>query len=251
MAEQFESNEGVVHFSNGAVESLYRAWSSLGRELARTSEQASVVDWLQAKLVRGGAGGRAFSLNPPPPELNSEPRLVFLAGLVTETALRIARNEPEFLPEIEWDDDLRASWLARLMDLHELLRKALPAWCAPPSMNDQFTLPPGLQAECKLKRLLSRLQAKSLPHPSEPHERLGLIEEALSTIRDHRLESTNAGALTYLFLERAELLLERGNAHEAVSALKDAASSEKDPQLRGDIETQIAKLERELRDRPY
>jgi|GEM_PF-5239792 len=247
MAECFEGFDGVVRFSNGAVEQLYQAWSCMGEGKARTEEERAVLGWLRQTLVQGAPGARAFSLNPAPHELASPERLRFIAELTSALAEELAQGKSASLPEFDGEPELQVSWLARLMDLHALIQRAMPSAVRDAPLEEQLVLSKKLLAETQAERLLRKLGECQPPHPVAPPEaRLSLLDGVLTALQQGGLEEEKTEILARVHNQRADVFLEMKNPMGAIAALRSASVYENDPELREANASYAAKLEREL-----
>src|SRR4051812_25940798 len=115
MAEHFLlPGDERVHFSNGAVEALYAAWSRLAETRLTERGMAAVGAELRGRLERGGAGGRAFGLTPAtlPEGLQGRDRLEALAALI-----RLCLEDVTVIAGVDWTPELAQSWRERLAQL--------------------------------------------------------------------------------------------------------------------------------------
>jgi hypothetical protein len=251
MAECFRGEDGVVRFSNSAVEQLYGALVALGDDLARTDEQRDVVRWLRDHIEAGAPGDRAFSLDPPPDEFSSPPRRVLLAKLIAGVAVDICATDihqaqPKRVLDITWSDELRVSWLARLMDLHDLVINGLPTEMTPAPLDRQLPVLSSIRSECAVERLLRRLDELLPPYESDPAARLAAIDEAISVIASYGLATAKRAVLARLYSNQADALLEKKNIRSAIRSLRSSASFESDTVVRGATLEYAAALEHGL-----
>lgn len=229
MSETFRGKSGTVRFSSGAIEALLRSWLEVGELLARTPDERAVLEWLRQRLDEMAPGGRAFPLDPPPPELASAHRLNFLARLVAATAMEIASGQPASIPEVNWTDALRGSWLMRLQDLYLLIQEALPASETLPPLEELRRLAPKDRMELQLQRLLDGLERR---RGAGAEEVVAAIDAILAHLQSSGLVPERGALVARLLMERADALLEMGDAHGAAAALEQAAIHEQDPALR-------------------
>lgn len=120
MAESFACKNDWVHFSNEAVELLYKTWVLLAdsHKSAGTNE---VKVFLQRLIEEEGAGSRSFGLYGEylPEEIAAHDQLEALAFLVRKTY-----DDPTIISEVKWNDQLIESWRMRLKNMLESIEES-------------------------------------------------------------------------------------------------------------------------------
>ena len=118
MAESFRVSESEwVHFSNGAVEALFRAWLLIAR--SRDEPGMPILADLLEQRLESGLGCRAFDLfdAPLPEELESSDCRAALRCVLSETI-----HDVHLISDVNWDDELAQSWRERLLAIQQGLQ---------------------------------------------------------------------------------------------------------------------------------
>ena len=122
MAESFACQSGWTHFSNEAVEALYKAWIACAREQPDLTGMTAIADYFQKLLDEEAPGCRAVGLYGDylPDDLNTPDRLAALVTLIIKTA-----DNPEIIKDIKWSADLAESWRERLTQMRDAVEAAI------------------------------------------------------------------------------------------------------------------------------
>ncbi len=228
MAEHFCGSDYSVHFSNGACEELFWAWVRLLERERLDREGTALLAFLRSRLGRAD-GGRGFGLDPPPPEIAASGRLPLLAGVIERFAAELCREKPDstLTDVIDWDRELQINWLAKLIDLHELVCLAIENASDRPE-KFVLDLPAEDRNECELARLLNRRsdrerRAKQSATPVTVDETIARLDELLDAASHCRLSRDIRITIAALFSDRASAKLQSGNADEAIADLRQSA----------------------------
>lgn len=120
MAESFACKNDWVHFSNEAVELLYRTWISLAENQNSVGMNILKV-FLQYLLDEEGAGCRGIGLYGEylPEEIATRDQLEALAFLIRKSG-----DDPTIVSNVKWDDELIESWRIRLKKMLEAVEES-------------------------------------------------------------------------------------------------------------------------------
>ena len=127
MAEHFYGKNHIVHTSNKGSEELLKGLIEISYKLEQTLSLIEVRNFLKTQL-KCSCGWKAFSLNPNidyPPVLEKTHNLMILMNVIKGFGYELSKKEPQLDVDIEWSKDLRCKWLAKIMELHEIIRQLL------------------------------------------------------------------------------------------------------------------------------
>jgi len=250
MAEQFEGRRCHVSISDGGAEAMIQAWVRIGERLQPSPAFDSVLTFLRSRLTECYDGGRAFSIDPPVPALDSEDKLRTLGSLIDVLSQELAKTCPDpGIIDIRWSHALRLWWIAKVLNLYQLVNDALPPG-ARPLPDPNLDLSPDDRARVELERLLGlmgqhrwrRYWDRNSPPISDQLavlERIIELTERLGAQPDHLPISE----LHYL---RSQLLRECGDTQSELQALREAAALAGDTRDRAVLEEMVAESERLL-----
>jgi hypothetical protein len=221
--ERFSFGGRVVKLSSGATEALYNALVVLGEQHAGTSDELAVVAYFR-RATTGPV--RAFGLDPVDEELRASPRLAFLAKLIAELAYDLARATPDArLTDISWSRSLRLSWLANVIELHEMLVDRDPS-----IETLALHLASGERAEVEANRATNAYARAR--RRGAVGESIASIDEALAALELAPRDDGHEHRLWSLLSAKAELLEQTGAFLEAAIVLRASADHTCDAELK-------------------
>ncbi|WP_271766748.1 hypothetical protein [Aquimarina algiphila] len=228
MAEHFYGKNHTLHTSNKGGEELLKGLIGVSNKLQETTSIIKVRFFLENQLKQG-SGWKAFSLNPniDYPELfENTNNLITLINIIKHFGNELTKTQPKLDCDIDWTRDLRCKWLAKTLELHEIIRQLLfdRKICIDKLNynidNDDSNL-------CQYYLIsdyyyeLCRRYKKNKPENEEENKinetKLKYLDKIISIIEIGIQQ--NDILLIYL-LERAELLISIGNKEEAILDLK-------------------------------
>ncbi len=197
-----------VRLSNAAVEKLYELWAAAVAPVASGAADAAVVRWLEHEASSGYGAG--FDADDPPEPLGDGGLALLERGLASLVE-RVAAGERD----LEMDDDaFRRRWLARLLDVAEVLG------CAVPEVGEADADAVALQ------RLRWRIER------TPRQERLPLLDEAIALAGEPGETTGERAVWLDLHYERADVLVELGRDGDAVQELEVCLGVEEDEEMR-------------------
>ena len=245
MVACFHGRDHSVYTTNGGFIELMRACITLGERMSQTSDLAVVLTFLHDYFHSGFGGCGGFDFNPPPEPIATPERLCCLAQLLGTFAAEVAKDQPDpTLAEINWSRELRIRWLAKLLDLQEIINSALE-----PNLNLLTPLELHLtlqdQEDCELERLLNKkneLKRRNRVNFLKPNPQVVLEQIDRMLVLAEQNNFPNGGKLSqsWLYMERAELLSSLGDKYGELAAWKEALLSESDVETRLIIEEIVA-----------
>jgi hypothetical protein len=240
MAEQFYGRKSSIYVSNGGGEILLDTLIAVGRRIAATPEESAVVSFLQQRRS-GGAGCRAFSLEPPDHELEGAGRLLALARITAECARRLASRKPDpLLADVVPDrEDLRRTALALLLILHEMIGDALPA-DHPPFGVPRLDLPADERRNLEVELIWRRLP--DLRRRCEPEEILKELDRMAALLRMAEPNEANRMARLQCQEARHRLFEEMDNRTGQIETLREIAALTPDEEYRQVVEEAMQEL---------
>ena len=242
MAEHFRGRRLTVHTSNGGAKEMLNAWLVLGRRMAATDELDAVLAFLQTRIERGN-GWKAFTLDPPPDEISSPSRITVFAQMVITFARELAKDQPDpSLTNISWDRDLRLLWLAKTLDLLEILAELVPL-PADGLFRPDLGLAELEQVRCEVNRVRNR-QTEALRRGATAETKLELADRMLELLSQLPAEEGRDAQLYAAHHARADLLLEVGDIAGSVAEMRMALEMERDPRFREESASIIDDLSR-------
>jgi hypothetical protein len=248
MAEHFYGRQHTVHTSNGGGKEMLRAWIQTGETFDPTPLIEEVLEFLRGRLLRGD-GFRSFSLDPPPPQLAGSGRLRCFAAMVAGFAYDLARGCPDPRLDVSWGRELELVWLAKMLDLYDLVSEALP-----PDVEPLNALTPTLtyrdRVRCEYHRLSDRLtehdrRVERGEDPRDLRVKLSLVDRLLAALAEQESSSDRTGMTAHYLGARGDLLLEMGDRAGGIEALCEAAAVEPDGELRQALAEYVAALKEE------
>lgn len=209
-----------VRFSTGAGEELFAALATIANRLAEEVDDREVKAWLQSYV-----SGQDVTLDPRPAALSNDRRLSFFLKTVLTFAQELTLEHPDpTLCEVNWDRKLRLSWLARLVQLDEIIRKDLDANISLPPLDLIAALKPADYAECELNRLESLW--KSTDDDSEGQ--LALADKMVKVAEQGDLAMVSPARVSMVYERQGELLIDLGQSQRGAEALRQAANLQSD-----------------------
>jgi hypothetical protein len=148
----------------------------------------------------------------------------------------LARGRPDPRLEVGWDRDLELVWLAKMLDLYELINEALP-----PGIEPLGPLIPALSpsdgVRCEYHRLVHRLteherRVERGQVPRDLRVKLGLVDRILAALAEQEPSPDRSCMTAHYLFARGELLLELGDRAAGIEALCQAAAMEPDEEMR-------------------
>ncbi|MGH1479038.1 MAG: hypothetical protein ACRBM6_10035 [Geminicoccales bacterium] len=167
------------------------------KEAAR---QREVKAWLQSYV-----SGQDVTLDPWPAALSNDRRLSFFLKAVLTFAQELTLEHPDpTLCEVNWDRKLRLSWLARLVQLDEIIRKDLDANISLPPLDLIAALKPADYAECELNRLESLWKSPD----DDPEGQLALADKMVKVAEQEDLAMVSPARVSMVYERQGELLID-------------------------------------------
>jgi hypothetical protein len=251
MAEHFYGRQHTVHTSNGGGEAMLRAWIQVGQKMELTPHTEAVLEFLRGRLLSAD-GARSFSLDPPPLQLAGTGQLRCFAAMVAGFADDLARGCPDPELEVGWDRELELAWLAKMLDLYDLISEALPRG-AEPLKPLSPALTPCDRVRCEYHRLSDRLtehdqRVQRGQVSRDPRVKLSLVDRLLAALAEQDPSPTRTSLTVHYLETRGELLLELGDRAGGIEALREAAAVEPDGEMRQALAEYVAALEEENRE---
>lgn len=223
MAQRIWAGEEVVRMSDGAMQALLRAWATRATAMAEDAEERAVADWLRTRASLGDA----FPFDPLPLEISPAPCLRFFVRVMARFIEDLAAGPPpDTLDEVNWDDELRFWWLARLLDLDTWARRALPPQDRPPPVEEQLHLPPEARRTVEIQRLLRSIDERGPPRGAP--ERARLLDELITLVGDPGPDAERRRLLARLLQDRANVCVELGEPRRGAELLRRSLQFEED-----------------------
>ncbi|MGI9492670.1 MAG: hypothetical protein ACR2QF_09755 [Geminicoccaceae bacterium] len=220
MSVVISGRDDFVRFSTGAGEELFSALALLADRLADGADDLSVVAWL-----KGYVAGQDVALSPRPEAFSTDRQLSFFLKTVHALAQELTREHPDStLCAVNWDRQLRLSWLARLVQLDEIVRNDLQANISLQPLNLAGALAPEDYAECELIRLENRWKTLD----DHPEEQRALADEMVQVAEEGNLAMVSPARVSMLYERQGELLIASGQVQRGAGALRHAASLQPD-----------------------
>lgn len=124
--ELFDGKKSRVKLSSGATYELYQALVIIAKQKAKTAAHCAVQTFLNDQMFHNTKSGLGFSFNPPPTLLTKPGQLNFFGELLSFFIHELTRKNPDpQLTSIIWDKELRLYWLAKILDLYQLVVDAI------------------------------------------------------------------------------------------------------------------------------
>lgn len=224
MSVVISGRDDFVRFSTGAGEELFAALASTANRLAKGEDDHTVAEWLKSYIT-----GQDVTLSPPPAALSTDQRVSFFLKTIRSFARKLTSEQPDpTLCAINWDRQLRLSWLARLVQIDNIIRKDLQANISLQPLDLAEALKPADYAECELNRLESRW--KTLNDDSE--EQLALADKMVRVAEKGNLAVVSPARVSMLYERQGELLIASGQFQRGAGALRQAASLQPDEEAK-------------------
>jgi hypothetical protein len=228
MAEHFYGVNHTVHISNAGAEELIKGWIGISLNLNPTLPLQKVTHFLEIQLEKKGDGDRSFSLDPNhyyPDIFNSTDNLRALSNIIKEFSYELTKTEPNLKCDISWDDNTRMKWLAKMIELHEIIKNILE------QKNIQIEVPQ-IQLTSSEKELCKYHKAADYYHELCSREKKGglnltkakvlekklnYLNELISIVKSEKMKKAE---LLLYYEDRAETYLGLGNKKDAIEDLK-------------------------------
>ena len=125
--ELFQGKKSRVKLSTGATYELYQALVIIAEKKAKSVEHRSIQTFLNDQMFHDTKSGLGFSFSPPPTLLAKPGPLKFFGELLSYFIHELTKYNPDpQLTSIIWDKELRLYWLAKMLDLYQLVVDAIP-----------------------------------------------------------------------------------------------------------------------------
>jgi hypothetical protein len=214
------------------------------RQRPPSAHRDELLRFLETQAGRS-AGFRAWSFNPPPPQITEAACIRLLAELVAECASQLGRERgpSDLWQETDWvwGDDRCSRWLPRLLDLHDIIGEAMPAGSEPlPPVRLHLRVHE--QAIVDAERVRRRLSFAS-GHGDPAAERAAVLSQADALAVSAPMTPETRTSLAKLFSELAEAARKAGDEPTAGRCYRRSADFEDNAEIRALLLETAAQLE--------
>jgi hypothetical protein len=238
MAEHFVGRKRTIHTTNGGGEALLKLLTSVGSHIAATPDEEAVVAFLKLRLNKG-SGWRAFSLDPPGPELAATERLRALARITAEAARRLAHPQGPLDPSLSAaQEELRLLYLAMVVILYDMIGDELPpeAPLAPPALG----LSPEEQRELDIWHI--QVEWADVKRREGPEGVLVMLDRLAALVEAAEPTLANRERLMHCHEGRYDQFKELEDVPNQIAALQQVAALAADEEYRRAAESVIEDL---------